>query len=427
MIIAQVIFNLVIFILWPCHFIYHSFVIGKGRKQRRDLNSLISQVDHRYRWDRDRLSTEKLNRLKEIKNKAKALLSEKQYLSKTDDFIAKSISFVSAAPTAQKPAWLKEWVELLIVVFGIVMGARAFFFQPFKIPTGSMQPTLHGINFMPEPDSTKPNVFRRIFDYVNYSYRYTDTEVQENGALEPTSIISKNPFVFFPYTKFQIGDDTYKLPGSDENVLRYLSNYRNRNYPQNGIQYFKKGETLVKGHLMLGDHLFVDRLRFNFVEPKRGDITVFVTDGIRNINGKPLRGRFFIKRLVGLPGDEIKISNRKLYVRTNDKESFELVDEKFHPGFNRIYSFKGGYRGYSHPPNPSCQYLRNSDETFQLGKNDYFMLGDNSENSMDSRFWGVVPRHNIVGRANFVYWPFSRRWGFADSAEPEDFDSPPTK
>ena len=72
---------------------------------------------------------------------------------------------------------------------------------------------------------------------------------------------------------------------------------------------FKKGDVLFSGHLELGDHLFVDRLRFNFTEPQRGDITVFVTDGITDFRGNSLRGRFFfIKRLVGLPGDELSHS-----------------------------------------------------------------------------------------------------------------------
>ena len=50
----------------------------------------------------------------------------------------------------------------------------------------------------------------------------------------------------------------------------------------------------------------------------------------------------------------------------------------------------------------------------------YFMLGDNSQFSLDSRFFGAVPRKNLVGRSWFVFWPFSRRWGFTDNLEPID-------
>jgi signal peptidase I len=53
------------------------------------------------------------------------------------------------------------------------------------------------------------------------------------------------------------------------------------------------------------------------------------------------------------------------------------------------------------------------------------MLGDNSENSRDSRFWGTAPRRNLIGRACFVWWPFLRRWGLVDRLEPLDVPSPP--
>ena len=71
-------------------------------------------------------------------------------------------------------------------------------------------------------------------------------------------------------------------------------------------------------------------------------------------------------------------------------------------------------------------YLRTPEETITLKEDEYFMLGDNSESSGDSRFFGVIPRKNIMGKACFVWWPFSRRWGVIDHEEPLEFDSPPT-
>ena len=425
MYLAQIVFNLLLFVLWPFHFIYNAFLINQRKKTARELKLLLSQVDQHWRWDRDVLSEPDSNRLHQIKAKAQELSTSKPDVAKTQTFIKESLQVLQRTKS-NRLGFVKESLELLVVVFGVVMGARALFLQPFKIPTGSMQPTLFGINFFESKEAVDVSVFKRIFDYVNYSKRYVNVVVQEDGYLSNTTgrrqsgIVKKNPFIFFPYTSLRIGNRTYNLPGDPDTVLKYIK-LQNRPHiiDSQGFQkiYFKKGEVLAQGYLQLGDHLFVDRVRFNFTEPRPGDITVFVTDGIKDIRGSPLRGRFFIKRLVGLPGDELKIVDRKLYVRENGGHSFTLVDGSFHPGFDRIYSNEGGYKGYSQPQHPLCQYLRSENDTFQLKDDEYFMLGDNSENSQDSRFWGIVPRRNIVGRANFVYWPFSPRWAFADAVE----------
>ncbi len=59
-----------------------------------------------------------------------------------------------------------------------------------------------------------------------------------------------------------------------------------------------------------------------------------------------------------------------------------------------------------------------SEYGFTVPEDSYFMMGDNSLNSLDSRFWGTVPSKNIVGKALFIFWPISRRWGLTDRAEP---------
>ena len=421
--IVKILFNLFVFVVWPIQLIWHEFLMSKKRKKRQELAALISQISHRILWDRDLLDAAQLNKLQSIKSKAIKLQNEKS--DSVDKFLLTATSELNKAiPHARSP--VKEWLELFIVVFGVVMGARALFLQPFKIPTGSMQPTLFGINFT--ETNTKDfsaGVLKRVFDYVNYSYRYTDIVIEEDGYLE--NIVTKNPLFFFPYSRVKIGNKSYKVPGDKNKVLRYLGEYRAKYYPDENPRFFTKGQRLVQGYLVLGDHLFVDRLRLNFAEPQRGDITVFVTDGISNLQGDPLRGRYYIKRLVGLPGDELRITNRKLYVKEKGNTEFMLVDQPTHPAFGRMYSYKGGYKGYSHANHPMCQYLKNNTDVFTLENDQYFMLGDNSENSQDSRFWGIVPRENIVGRANLVYWPFSRRWGFTDHVEPENFESRPTK
>ncbi len=440
MIIAQIIFNVGLFIVWPLHFIYSEFLIGSRRRSKRNIKALLAQINHRWRWDRDLLGEQQRQQLQRLKTRGEALEVGDPDPEAVDEFFASVVRQLSDMKSPKKGrAAVKEWLELIIVVFGVVMGARALFLQPFKIPTGSMQPTLSGINFVPQDLHETPNFFKKIFLYTNYSRRYANAVIEEDGVLtvdqlgRSPSITRKNRFLFFPVTEIKIGSKRYKLPGEPAKVLRYIQLQRILSYPDRAFEvseqgqrvfYFRQGDILSQGYLELGDHLFVDRVGLNFFEPSRGDITVFTTENIRTRSGKSLRGRFFIKRLVGLPGDELKIADKKLYVRKPGDSSFTLVDGTIRKAFDRIYSFKGGYRGYSH--HPHCQFLKDNNDTFQVGEDEYFMLGDNSENSQDSRFWGVVPRRNLVGRAKFVYWPFSRRWGGVDSAEPLEFVSAPT-
>ncbi len=395
-------------------------------KRIKELKILRRQIEHRRCWDRDILTPKQVARVETMQEQISALLvgvRDRNDLEEVDKEIHDLNEDVKALHKTSVPGnlgFVKEWLELLIVVFGVVMGARALFLQPFKIPTGSMQPTLNGINFEHDDAAAYINPLQRLHRYVNHSWRYVDAEIEQDGAV--TSLSRHNPFFFFPYTKLKIGDTEYKLPGEPGKVLDYTG----INSRQHGSNFFRRGETLARGYLELGDHLFVDRVSLNFVEPKRGDVTVFTTDGIRDKNGQALRGRFYIKRLVGLPKDELRIAGRRLYVKRPGEQQFALVDAGFHKAFDRIYSFHGGYRGYSNPQHESCQFLCEEGDTFTLDEDEYFLLGDNSENSQDSRYWGVVPRRNIIGRAVFVYWPFTRRWGPVDTVAPLPYASPPT-
>src|SRR5437763_1269765 len=76
-------------------------------------------------------------------------------------------------------------------------------------------------------------------------------------------------------------------------------------------------------------------------------------------------------------------------------------------GFKRVMDGKFSYHGYALGGN----YLADSNRIFNVPKHGYFALGDNSNNSYDSRYWGPVPEENLVGRGLFVYWPFNSHWG----------------
>jgi signal peptidase I len=185
--------------------------------------------------------------------------------------------------TTKKKPIIREWVESIVIAFLLAMVIRAFIVQAFKIPSGSMRPTL----------------------------------------LEG-DLILVNKFIYGA-----------KVPFTDKRlpVLRDL---------------------------------------------KRGDVIVFIYPEDKS--------KDFIKRLVGLPGDVVEIRGGSIYI--NDQPAPESI-------FNQIYYYNRGN-------------LAGPGEKITVPLDSYFVLGDNSATSKDSRYWGFVPKDNLLGQAMVVYWPPQR-------------------
>jgi len=144
------------------------------------------------------------------------------------------------------------------------------------------------------------------------------------------------------------------------------------------MQAFKIPSGSMRPTLIEGDRILVNKLIYRFSEPQRGSIVVFKY---------PLdRKKDFIKRLIASGGEEVQIKDGDIYV--NGK----LINN---PDIKNIYYFNGG---------------KLSDENVSLvvPRDFCFVLGDNSANSRDSRYWGFVPEKDIIGRAFVVYWPLRR-------------------
>jgi signal peptidase I len=137
-----------------------------------------------------------------------------------------------------------------------------------------------------------------------------------------------------------------------------------------------------------GDHIMMEGITFLSRQPRRGDIVVFKTDGIATLPPATI----YLKRVAGEPGDHVRISGGKLFV--NDKQV--------------SLSNAIGEIAYDLPPS-AATFSPQTDVTVPSGY--YYVLGDNSTNSFDSRFWGSVPRGNIIGRVSFCYWPPERVGG----------------
>ncbi len=306
---------------------------------------------------------------------------------------------------------IREWLDLVLVVGAVAFGLRGLFFQPFRIPTSSMQPTLYGIHFMDRETSVNPLLGKipAPFDWLLFSARRAKLEIRAPGELDPTSLRAAGDFVS-DTTAFRIGQVEYKLPGDFRKVEEYSNLEPGRQY--------RPGEVLCDGYLSLGDHLFVERLSLYLSPPRRGDVMVFNTDGLI-AQGRRLAessGFYYIKRLVGLPGDTLRIIDNKLEVRPRGETAFRPITD-FNPAFAKLYSGKGGYQGHL---NFMGDFLSVPGSEYTVPEDHYFMMGDNSEFSLDSRYFGSVPRENLVGRAWLVFWPFNRRWGLIDRREPVD-------
>ena len=142
------------------------------------------------------------------------------------------------------------------------------------------------------------------------------------------------------------------------------------------VQAFKIPSGSMRPTLLEGDKLFVNKFIYRFDPPQRGDILVFKYP----VDKK----KDFIKRLVGLPGETVEIRDGKILVEGR------VLDDP--ASFGKFYY-------YNHDP------YGGPNEKVQIPENAYYVMGDNSANSQDSRFWGFVPKKNLLGKAVFRWWP----------------------
>ena len=186
---------------------------------------------------------------------------------------------------------------------------------------------------------------------------------------------------------------------------------------------FKKGDDIINVKEIVGDHLFVDRLTYNFRQPTRGEIIVFKTEEIAGLQ----QDQFYIKRLVGLGGEKISLGDDQ-HLRING----ERLDAST-PRFESIYSFepkpiRNHYFGHVNETvakriklSGLAPNFPNEQTVYQIPPNDFMAMGDNTLNSYDSRGWGAFPQENVIGKSFFVYWPVSNhgesRFGWGHTAK----------
>jgi signal peptidase I len=305
---------------------------------------------------------------KQIENRAEALDSHLHQL----------------APITWESHW-RENCEVILVAIVVAVGIRSYFLQPFKIPTGSMQPTLNGI-IGTASETPSPNFLRRVVDFVVLGRNYIDVVSREDDQILQVS--PKKFLFFFTFSRVVLQHQAFLIYAPPDTLRAYFNVYAGRTYHRNDV--------IARGAVDTGDQVFVDKFSYNFVKPHHGDVFVFRTNNIPGIQGDLETGQpFYIKRLAGLPGDTLRIDPPHLFINNQPAETFAY-------GFARVIGSKYPYRGYG----LGRDILSAPDRPFTVPFHSYFALGDNSYNSYDSRYWGPVPEENLVGRGLFVYWPF---------------------
>ncbi len=145
------------------------------------------------------------------------------------------------------------------------------------------------------------------------------------------------------------------------------------------VQAFKIPTGSMRPALVEGDRVLVNKFIFKFKEPQRGDIIVFRFPGDDK--------KDFIKRLIATGGESVEIKGRDIFV------DGELIEEPFIVRQINYYN-KEPYGG--------------AGKKIDVPEDSFYVLGDNSASSRDSRYWGFVPRKNLIGKAFFLYWPLNR-------------------
>ncbi len=380
-------------------------------RAKKEGEMLLKGVRKFLRYNRDLIAPERMEKIDELKAGFRETLDSPEADEKDIDHQQRDLTRACEVSVPDyRPSILRENIEVVFVAFVIAMGIRAYFLQPFKIPTGSMQPTLNGITgHVENADGTSthddsnyehPGLLKRVWAKIWNGRNYVDVVAEEGGRMvfDDRGQIKADEikrFKFMVATVFYMKDGTRFVIPSPEKAARQLLNPE---ISQSG-GLVNPGQVIARGYVETGDQVLVDKFSYHWMRPNRGQVFVFTTKDITGIEHSssfdPQFGsQHYIKRLAGIPGDRLEVAQPRLLINGELAKEF---------GFRRVMSQQDGYRGYFE----MGQYA----DGIALGPEQYFAMGDNSASSFDGRNWGPVPQKNIVGRALVVYWPFGQHFG----------------
>jgi len=399
-------------------------------KQKKAGKELLQSAHKVYHYRRDLISEGRLSELDKAVGELDGLIRDKAVkpeplgaaMNRLDALLRKI-----GGKIYPKTFW-NDNLEVALVAAIIVIGIRTFFFQPFIIPTNSMYPTYSGMNAVVYEDKNEaPSTLSKTFRFLTLGARHKSLVARSSGSVQLAGIgqVKGKKWFFLPtvlteYT-FLVGGVTHKIrvPADFDMRPTIEESFPNSQVVrgQNGEGYFdlntsvESGEAILRFDITLGDALFVDRISYHFKRPEAGDPFVFRTGEIPGIEGgdEAFVDKYYIKRIGGVGGETLEIKEGTLLVNGHPRDEVEA--------YGRNARKEGEYGGYvypsSNPANPPS-LLTGPGVTAKIPESKFVALGDNSANSLDSRYWGYVPEKSVIGKAIFIYYPFTKRWGVAE-------------
>ena len=451
-----------------------SFLYSEQKKMRQNAGNWLEVAERVYNFRRDQLTEAQTRKLLAATGEVKLRLMERVDTNR----IKSAVESLEAVlrDTGGRVYPVSSWVENVEFFLGaaiVILGVRAYFFQPFKIPTNSMWPTYYGMTSEVFPVGQEPGILGKAARLVTLgANNYSVAAPADGEVLIPVfgdlrlawTEKAGRSLLVFPTTlreyTFSVGGELVRISvpaewaqsGSFDEVVQKaffksqggslyaaIKEAAVRGQPLEQSTFVvhqggrsgearvywvpvgrkvQRGEKLLSFDILTGDLLFVDRFSYNFFPPKVGSGFVFKTENIHSPEmldqaGEQI-GQYYIKRLVGVPGDQLEI--RKLAPLISGG-SLPLIEPKdgqlLHNGrpiegsdaFGKNSRKDGLYPGYT------ADGSLGFGQVVSVPKNSYFAMGDNSPRSKDSRYWGFVPDKDVVGRPLFIYYPLTSRWG----------------
>src|SRR5438874_12398203 len=183
---------------------------------------------------------------------------DRERIHSTADALDKALHRLT--PVTWESHW-RENCEVILVAIVVAVGIRSYFLQPFKIPTGSMQPTLNGIIGRPMT-SEPPNILQQVAEFIVRGRNYINVVSRVDD--EVLQVQRQKFFFFFTWSRIICRHEKYRVYCPPEQLG---ADFR----VSPGIRY-RRGQVIARGTVDTGDQVFVDKFSYNFVKPHRGDV-----------------------------------------------------------------------------------------------------------------------------------------------------------